>query len=126
MKIVLRTLFKLFKSPGAFAQSHQRGCARSCFACRGPSRTRLSPVLLTFSLFLFLPDWSPELRKSWLARMVLSSSLSPFIEMGHPGGKSTRRRKGSPQEEVSSSPSLAAGQAPESSIFWVSSQRTEL
>jgi hypothetical protein len=31
--------------------------ARACFACRGPSRARLSPVLLTFFLFLFLPDF---------------------------------------------------------------------
>jgi hypothetical protein len=30
--------------------------ARVCFACRGPSRARLSPLLLMLSLFLFLPD----------------------------------------------------------------------
>jgi hypothetical protein len=51
--------------------------------------------------------------------------LAP-LKQGHLGGKRSRRRKGSPQEEVSSSPSSAAGHAPESSIFWVPSQRTEL
>jgi len=55
-EIVLQTLFKLFKTPGAFAQSHQSGRARGRFAYRGPSQARLSPVLLMLSLFLFLPD----------------------------------------------------------------------
>jgi hypothetical protein len=56
-EIVLQTLFKLFKMPGVFAQSHQRGRARGRFAYRGPSRARLSPVLLMLSLFLFLLDF---------------------------------------------------------------------
>jgi hypothetical protein len=56
-EIVLQTLFKLFKTPGAFVQSQQRGHARGGhFAYRGPSRARLSLVLLMLSLFLFLPD----------------------------------------------------------------------
>jgi hypothetical protein len=55
-EIVLQTLFKMFKTPGAIAQSHQRGRAWGRFAFRGPSRARLSPVLLMLSLSLFLPD----------------------------------------------------------------------
>jgi hypothetical protein len=55
MEIVLWTLFKLFKSPGAFAQSHQRRRVRGrIFACHGPAQTRLSPLLFILSLFLFL------------------------------------------------------------------------
>jgi hypothetical protein len=33
-----------------------RARARARFACRGPTRARLSPLLFMLSLFLFLPD----------------------------------------------------------------------
>jgi hypothetical protein len=33
-----------------------RGRPRAHFACRGPARARLSPLLFMLSLFLFLPD----------------------------------------------------------------------
>jgi hypothetical protein len=55
-EIVLQTLFKLFKTSGAFVQSYQQGRARGHFAYRGPSRAEFIPVLLILFLFLFLLD----------------------------------------------------------------------
>jgi hypothetical protein len=45
----------LFKNPRSSAQSKPRGRARARFACHGPARAKLSPLLFMLSLFLFLP-----------------------------------------------------------------------
>jgi hypothetical protein len=47
-------VFQITRVPGEKLAERARAGA---FACHGPSRARLSPVLLTFSLFLFLPDF---------------------------------------------------------------------
>jgi hypothetical protein len=49
--------FRVFQlSRVLYANLAKRARARARFACRGPARARLSPLLFMLSLFLFLPD----------------------------------------------------------------------
>jgi hypothetical protein len=44
-------------SQGSMCKDANAGARRRVFAYRGPSRARLSPVMLTLFPFLFLPDF---------------------------------------------------------------------
>jgi hypothetical protein len=59
-EIVLQTLFKLFKTPGAFSQSHQHGRARGAFCLSWAVSGQIKPT--TVDTFPF--SFSTRLRKS--------------------------------------------------------------
>jgi hypothetical protein len=61
-EIVLRIIYRLFKSPRVSPQIVQRRRARACFPVRGPARAGLSSLLFIPSLFLFQPGLENSLK----------------------------------------------------------------
>jgi hypothetical protein len=70
-------------------------------------------------------EWAKTRTQDYPCQPRFPQLLAP-LKQDHTSGKGKGRRKGSPQEEIPSPPSSAAGQAPENLILWVSTQETKL